>query len=122
MKKYSIICIWEGYNNNLFVNNLINNNQYSNINDNIDFFISGPFINNDYYNIIKDKNCIKILYITEPIEINHSYSLCYDLYKNNIFNIIIGYIEKNLFFTKYNSIYWVIELLNNIIFHIHILN
>lgn len=93
--------MWEGYdyNNNLFVNNLINYHQYSNISDNIDFFITGSFINNEYYNIIKNKSCIKILYITEPIEMNNPYSLCYELYKNNFFNIIIGCIDNN-----YNSI------------------
>ena len=103
MKKYSIICMWENYdyNNNLFINNLINFQEYTTINDNIDFLICGPFINNEYYNIIKNKNCIKILYITEPIEINYPYILCYKLYKNNIFNIIIGCVENNLNSIKY---------------------
>ena len=103
MKKFSIICMWHGYdyNNNFFRNTLNNYYEYSDISDNIDFIICGPFINNENYNIIKNKNCIKILYITEPIEINPPYSLCYDLYKNNVFNIIIGCIDNNNNCIKY---------------------
>jgi hypothetical protein len=95
--------MWQNYDyyNNFLTENLKNYYEYSNINNNIDFFISGPFINNENYDIIKNKNCIKILYITEPIEINSPYSLCYDLYKNNIFNIIIGCVENNLNSIKY---------------------
>lgn len=103
MKKYSIVCYWSGYNcnNNIFTNNLENYCELVNINDNIDFLISGPFIDGEYYNIIKNKNCIKILDITEPIEIASYYNLCYDLYKNNVFDIIIGCIENNNNSIKY---------------------
>jgi len=101
MKKYSIICMWNNYNNNFFNNNLKNYYEYTTVDNNIDMLISGPFINNENYDIIKNINCIKILYITEPIEINSPYSLCYDLYKNNIFNIIIGCVENNSNFIKY---------------------
>lgn len=89
------------YNNNFITENLNNYYEYSIIDDNIDFLISGSFINNENYDIIKNKQCIKILYITEPIEINSPYNLCYDLYKNNIFNIIIGCVENNINFIKY---------------------
>ena len=103
MKKYSIVNYWNGYdyNNNFFTNNLNNYYQLANINEDIDFLISGPFINEEYYHIIKNKNCIKILNITEPIEINQPYRLCYDLYKNNIFNIIIGCTDNNHNSIKY---------------------
>jgi hypothetical protein len=119
MKKYSIICMWDGYDykNNLLINNLKKYCENSTINDNIDFLISGPFINNEYHNIIKNKNCIKILYITEPIEINYPYSLCYDLYKNNIFNIIIGCVENNLNSIKYPLYMYHINLENKNIFN-----
>lgn len=102
MKKYSIICMWDGYdyNNNYFTNILNNYHKLSDVNDNIDFLIIGPFINNEYYNIIKNKVCIKILYITEPIEVY--YDLCYDLYKNKIFNYITGCtINKRIKSTKF---------------------
>ena len=97
MKKYSIVCYWHGYNynNNIFKNNLENYCEFTNINNNIDFLISGPFIDEEHYQIIKNKDCIKILDITEPIEISPYYNLCYDLYKNNVFHIIIGCIENN---------------------------
>jgi hypothetical protein len=119
MNKYSIICMWGNYdyNNNLFINNLINYKQHSTVDDNIVFLISGPFINNENYNIIKNKNCIKILYITEPIEKNYPYRLCYDLYKNNIFNIIIGCVENNLNSIKYPLYMYHINLKNKNIFN-----
>ena len=103
MKKYSIVCYWCGYNynSNIFTNNLQNYHELVDINENIDFLISGPFIDEEHYHIIKNKNCIKILDITEPIEINSPYSLCYDLYKNNIFNIIIGATYNNCISIKY---------------------
>lgn len=103
MKKYSIICYYNGYSldNNFFTHNLNNHYKLSNINEDIDFLISGPFINKEYYKIIKNKKCIKILEITEPIEINSPYTLCYDLYKNNIFNIIIGCVNNNHNSIKY---------------------
>lgn len=73
---------WNGYdhNNNFFTHYLNNYYELVNINDNIDFLISGPFIDQEHYNIIKNKDCIKILDITEPIEIAPHYNLCYDLY------------------------------------------
>ena len=103
MKKYSIVCYWSGYNcnNNIFTNNLENYYELVDINDNIDFLISGPFIDEEHYNIIKNKNCIKILDITEPIEIASYYNLCYDLYKNNVFDIIIGATYNNNNSVKY---------------------
>ena len=96
MKKYSISSMWNNYDyhNNFFTNNLNNYCEYTDNINNIDFLICGSSIDEEHYHIIKNKNCIKILYITEPIEINSPYSLCYDLYKNNIFNILIGCIDN----------------------------
>jgi hypothetical protein len=117
MKKYSIISMWDSYSydNNFFTNNLNNYYKLVNINEDIDFLISGPFINEEDYHIIKNKNCIKILHITEPIEINQPYNLCYDLYKNNIFNIIIGCINNdNNNCIKYPLYMYNVNLENNI--------
>jgi hypothetical protein len=94
MKKYTIIGMWDNYNynNNFFTQKLKNIHQYVNKNNEyIDFLISGPFINNEDYNYIFSSNCKnKILYISEPIEINKPYHLCYELFQKNIFDIIIG--------------------------------
>jgi len=84
MKKYSIISMYSSYDyhNNYFRNTLKDICIYKeDKNDEIDFLICGPFINQNDYNFIENKKCIKILYITEPIEINKPYNLCYTLYK-----------------------------------------
>lgn len=93
MKKYTIIGMWQGYNyaNNFLVNYLNNIHIYVDKNNkNIDFLICGPFINKEDYDYILNKECLKILYITEPIEINTPYKKCYELLQNNSFNKIIG--------------------------------
>ena len=97
MKKYTIIGMWQSYDyaNNFFVNYLNNICIYVNKNNkNIDFLISGPFINEEDYNyILNNKFKYKILFISEPIESNN-YQLCYKLYQQNIFDIIIGCTEQ----------------------------
>ena len=93
MKKYTIIGMWNNYNydNNFITNYLKNIHIYVDKNNkNIDFLISGPFLNKEDYDYILNKECLKILYITEPIEINTPYKLCYELLQKNSFNRIIG--------------------------------
>jgi hypothetical protein len=97
MKKYSVVSMWKDYcyGQDFFTNILNNYSEYTSIYNDTDFLIIGPFINEETYHLIINKNCIKILYITEPIEINPAYTLCYDLYKNNHFHMIIGCIYNN---------------------------
>ena len=83
------------YSNNFFTNYLNNVCLYVDKDEIIDFLIIGPFISENDYNFIKEKNCIKILYITEPIEINLPYKYCYQIYNENICEIIIGCINNN---------------------------
>jgi hypothetical protein len=98
MKKYIIIGMWENYDysNNFFTHYLNNICNYVNKNNNIDFLISGPFINQEDYDYILNKKCLKILFISEPIEINTSYKLCYELFQKNSFNKIIGCTNQEL--------------------------
>ena len=93
--------MWQGfnYNNNFFTDLLKNIYIYQDKNENIDILICGPFIDENDDIFIKNKNCIKILFITEPIEINEPYRLCYNLYKNNYFHIISG-CTKNILENK----------------------
>jgi len=99
MKKYTIIGMWDNYSydNNFITNYLKETHQYVNKNnEHINFLISGPFINQEDYDYILNKKCLKILYITEPIEINTPYKLCYELLQKNSFNKIIGCTNQEL--------------------------
>ena len=119
MKKYTIIGMWNNYcySNNFFTNYLKNIHQYvDKNNEHIDFLISGPFINQEDYDYILNNKCnYKILNISEPIEINDPYKLCYKLYQKNIFNIIIGCTEeiKNKIILKIKFPLYVNHVLNN---------
>jgi hypothetical protein len=118
--KYSVICFWEGYcyNNNQFTNNYFKNYNYSaalmrdglyaeplesgvtnesmipNEFNDIKFIIVGPFINEYYYNIINKLNCIKLLYICEPIKEYEHFNFTIKLLNQNIFDIIFGCINN----------------------------
>ena len=101
MKNYKIISFWQNfdYNNNIFSNYFCKNYNLSEYNDNIDFLIIGSFVSLNDYNIIKNLKCIKVLYITEPIEF--FYENTYKLYLENEFNFIIGTINNDIMNNKY---------------------
>ena len=111
LKQYSIISFWKDYNidNNFFTDIVFNKNKYKyinfydndNNNNNIDILLCGSFINIDEYNKIKNLNCYKILYISEPIEKNNIYIYTLDLINNNGFNLIFGCINNNNFENKF---------------------
>lgn len=97
MKKIKIISFWEGFDNkNNFIINLLNknniNNEYSDENPEILFV--GSFVNKCDYDYIKDFKGIKILYISEPIDV--MYILTFELFKSDIFNIVFGCISNNI--------------------------
>tara|TARA_B110000037_G_C17087280_1_gene492487 strand:- start:71 stop:967 length:897 start_codon:yes stop_codon:yes gene_type:complete len=108
MKKIniSILNFWNGFkNNDNFILNLL---KEANINytDNIeecDLLISGPFIDKNNFNLIKNSKCKKYLFISEPIEKHSNYIYSFQLYKEKYFEGIIGCIN-NIFsknFIKY---------------------
>lgn len=58
-----------------------------------DFLFIGSFINQDQYNDICKLNCVKILYITEPIEFTIPFS--YRFYCEDNCDYFIGCVENN---------------------------
>jgi hypothetical protein len=99
--KYSIIFFWDDfdYTNNMFTNNFYKNHEYTNDLVNIDFIVIGPFIND--YDKIKNLNCKKILYITEPINEYLKYDNTIKLLNENIFDKIIGSINHDPLHNRY---------------------
>ena len=96
--KYSIISFWNEfcYTNNIFTSTYFKNHELTqNINES-DILIVGSFVNDYDYNIIKYKHCIKILFITEPIEQNNSGQNAFKLMNENEFYIIFGCINQNI--------------------------
>lgn len=101
-KNIKIISFWKGFD---YQNNCITGllNKYSikykyNSNEPEILFI-GSFVKDNEIDYIRNFDGIKILYITEPIDV--CYINTYELFKNNIFDIVFGCIsndiEKNYF-------------------------
>jgi hypothetical protein len=99
--KYSILFFWNDfdYTNNMFTNNYYKSHEYSNDLENIDFIIVGSFINN--YDIVKNLNCKKILYISEPISEYLYYDKTIKLLNENVFDKIIGCINHDPIHNRY---------------------
>jgi hypothetical protein len=96
MKNYSIISFWPGFNknSNIIRDYLCKNYNFKDDTNDIDFIVIGSFVSIDDYNLIKTLNCIKIFYLTEPIE--KFYQTTYQLYLENEFNIIFGNINNDI--------------------------
>jgi hypothetical protein len=95
--KYSLISFWPGFNNdnNWFTNNYCRNHDLTINYEESKFIIIAPFIKNNELEIIEKINTIKILYITEPIEIMNEFNLMFNISNENKFNIIIGCINHD---------------------------
>ncbi len=92
--KYSFLAFsWDfNYENNDFSKYLNDFELTRNIEE-AHFIFIGSFINEGQYNIVKSLNCIKILYITEPIEFTCPYS--HKLYYNKECHYYIGCVEND---------------------------
>ncbi len=94
MTKIHFIAMWSDFDiNNNNIINLGENIIISDI-DNSDILIVGSFITQNDINIIMNYKKKKYLYITEPI--GWFYPMTFELFKNNIFDIVFGCIEDNI--------------------------
>lgn len=93
--KISFISFWEGFiilDN--FISRMIKNYEIIENYYEADIVFVGSFVSENEINIIKNIQCKKILFLTEPIEI-----LCkstYKLFVENHFDIVFGSISNNL--------------------------
>jgi hypothetical protein len=109
MIKYNCIGFWNGFcnSNNFITNNLLYDSnifQFVDNYDEIDLLIIGCFINENDYNLIINKSCFKVIYISEPIERFDRYKYIYTLYNSeyNIgYNIITGCINNDIINNRY---------------------
>jgi len=93
--KYSILCFWDKfcYDTN-FLTSYFKNHHYTKNYNEADILIVGSFVGRTEYSIIKKLKCRKILYISEPIQFFYPYT--FELWKENIFCMVFGCINKDL--------------------------
>lgn len=98
MKKICLISFWGNfdYNNNAITNLLKKYNIEFKISqiDEADILFVGSFVNEKDYDFVLNFKNIKILWISEPIDVMYKYT--YKLFKENIFNLVFGCIENNI--------------------------
>jgi len=89
------------YENNIFKTKFFKNFIYTtNRNDSdIDIILAGSFITEIDYNYLKNKNCYKILWISEPVENHFVYP--YKLILENKFDLLFGCINNDISNNKY---------------------
>lgn len=94
--KYSFFAIDATFkpNDNILTKYLVKY-EYTGACEEADVLFIGSFINEHLYNhYIKNLNCIKILYVTEPIQFMHGH-YSYKLYSENLVNICFGCVEND---------------------------
>lgn len=114
MYKYSFLGFsWDFNANDHFMNSFVVNDEYTSDYNNCDYVFIGCFTNEEQYNIIKDITCIKILYITEPIE--YTCPFAHRLYTENKIDILFGSVDndKEKMFKKP---FWYNENINDVYF------
>jgi hypothetical protein len=92
-KKVFFIGFWKGYDNSEYYR-LFNNFILTDNIDDCDILVICSFLNENEYDIIIKKKCIKILYITEPIE--YMYKIQYKLYNENNYDLVYGCINNDI--------------------------
>jgi hypothetical protein len=96
--KYSVISFWHGFNyeDNYFTQRFLKNHSFTYDKNNIDLLFVGSFVNENEYNMIKTLNCIKVMYVSEPIN-----GFALQLVRENVFNSILGSVNNNQTTNRY---------------------
>ena len=93
--KYSFLAFDYNFNiRNNFLTKFLANDEYTENIREADFIFIGSFVHEWHLNNIKELNCIKILYITEPIQFMNEYR-SNQLYCENMIDILLGCVEND---------------------------
>jgi len=114
--KYSFISFDCQFNHrNNFLTSFLTNYEYTDNYNQVDFLFIGSFCYEyNYYNIIEKLNCVKILYITEPIEFMNEYCSYKILYNQNKVDVLFGCVENNNEkIISFKSPFWYYEMKNH---------
>jgi len=96
--KYSFVGFDSGFNHHdNFMCKFLKNDEYTNNFQELDVLFIGSLLFNHGYesiNSVKHTKCIKIMYITEPLEFQNEYCTG-KIYRENVIDIFFGCVENN---------------------------